>query len=124
MIGDDALAQAIGGDFDGDGADEIIVALHSGFLALVSADGSVDWVRYADKPVTDAALISLGAGQTGFARSSIDGSVVIYDVTGDELARWHTGTPVQKVSTVTVGQNHVIGVAAANELKVGIYETK
>ena len=48
MIGDDAIVTALAGDFDGDTKPEVLVASHSGFLALLNADGSVRWIRYSD----------------------------------------------------------------------------
>ncbi|MGD9497067.1 MAG: hypothetical protein AB7Y46_12290, partial [Armatimonadota bacterium] len=57
-VGDDRLVAVVARDFDGDGAVEIALASHSGFVALLAADGTVQWVRYAANQVTD--LIAVG----------------------------------------------------------------
>ncbi len=96
LIGDDAHERVLAADLDGDGAPEIALASRSGFLALVGADGTVRWARYADNQVTDVALMSAG-GRSLLARSSLDGSVAVHDASGDEVARWLIGSPVQLI---------------------------
>ncbi len=94
IIGDDRLAAVVAGDLDGDGAAEVALASHSGFVALLTADGAVEWVRYADNHVTDL----VAAGEGVLARSSRDGSLVVLDAAGEELARWNAGEPLRMVA--------------------------
>ncbi|MGD9497924.1 MAG: hypothetical protein AB7Y46_16595, partial [Armatimonadota bacterium] len=94
-VGDDRLAAVVARDVDGDGAVEIALASHSGFVALLAADGTVQWVRYAANQVTD--LIAVGDGGA-LARTSRDGSLVVLDAAGDELGRWNGGEPLRMVA--------------------------
>jgi len=94
IIGDDRVAAVVAGDVNGDGAAEIALASHSGFVALLAADGTVEWVRYASNQVTDLVV----AGDGVLARSSRDGSLVVLDATGEELARWNAGEPLGMVA--------------------------
>ncbi len=110
-IGDDRVAALVPADVDGDGAPEIALASHSGFLALLEAeDGTVQWVRYAGNQVTDAAIID-GA----IARTSRDGSVAIFDAAGNELARWHVGDPLQMLAVAPRDGERPLVVAAGGD---------
>ena len=119
MIGDDAVSKALAGDFDADGKPEILLASHSGFLALLGADGAVRWIRYADNQVTDAARLDLADGRAGLVRSSTDGSVVVYDASGVELARWQIGSPVRRVLPATAEDRQLLFAAVGDELQCG-----
>ncbi len=117
IIGDDMIVKLLADDYDGNGALDIIVASRSGFLARLDAAGTSRWVRYAHNALTDAARVP---GDTAlFARSSADGSVAVYDIAGDEQARWHIGTPVQGVAAGR-GVRPAIFAAAADRLMIGL----
>ena len=117
MVGTDEISALRGGDFDGDGEDEILLASHSGFLALLSRAGDVEWTRYAANLVTDAE-VATGAAMR-FVRSSADGSVAIYDAKGDETARWLIGTPVQRIAVPEGGKAIRVYAAAGSKLLAG-----
>ena len=123
MIGEDALVEVLAGDFDADGSAEIVLASHSGFLAFLDAAGSVKWVRQAANQVTDAVIVPTpdGRGQA-FARSSQDGSVVVYGMKGEELARWSTGAGVQRLSALRATGRPAIAAAIGRELRVAVWE--
>ncbi len=116
-IGDDALAKAITGDFNGDGRPEIAIASHSGFLALVDADGKVMWSRYAQNQVTDVAAFEAADGTWRLARSSLDGSVVVYDAAGNEVARRNTGDPLERLIIVSVDERERLVTAGGTMLR-------
>ncbi len=122
LIGDDAVSRVLAGDLDGDGKPEIVVASHSGFVALLDADGSVRWVRYADNQVTDVAVVAGEGAGAALARSSTDGSVVVYDAAGEELARWRLHAPVGRVIAARAGKAELVIAAAGRKLHVGRWE--
>ncbi len=108
MIGDDAVSKVVTGDVDDDGADEIVLGSNSGFLALLTREGTVQWLRYAENQVTDVALLEMAR----IARSSIDGTVAIYDVDGEEIGLRQLGGPVQMLTA----NGELIAAAAGEEL--------
>lgn len=117
MIGDDAIVKVLATDLDGDGRTEIVVASHSGFLAVLSAAGEVRWLRYADNQVTDALVLRPSRRHPAVARSSADGTVVVYDAAGKELARWTFGGPVSHLAAVAVGGSPVLIAAQGKTLR-------
>jgi len=114
IIGDDRLAAVVARDLDGDGTPEVALASHSGFVAVLGADGAVRWVRYAENRVTGLVAVPAGEG-VALARSSLDGSLVVLDAGGEELARWNAGEPLRMVAAdgallVAAGERAVMGV--------------
>jgi hypothetical protein len=105
-IGDDRVAALRPADLDGDGSPEIALASHSGFLALLGAGGEVRWVRYADNQVTDAAVVG-----SAIARTSSDGSLAVFDPSGDEIARFDAGEPLRMLAVDESGGQPVLVAA-------------
>jgi hypothetical protein len=115
-IGDDAIAAVVAQDLTGDGAPEIAVASRSGFLVLLAATGSVRWIRHARNCVTDVCLVPLDPHAPLLARSSTDGSVVVYDASGDERGRWNVGTPVTRLARAAGPAGQVLAAAGESRL--------
>ncbi|MFW6437963.1 MAG: FG-GAP repeat domain-containing protein, partial [Armatimonadota bacterium] len=120
-IGDDVISALVPADYDGDGSAEVAVASHSGFLALVRGDGTVDWVRYADHRVTDAALVDLPGGPA-VARTSADGTVAVYGGDGEEIARWNVGGLLSEIQTLRAGDRTILVVVTDSEIKTATLE--
>ncbi|MFO7946933.1 MAG: FG-GAP-like repeat-containing protein, partial [Armatimonadota bacterium] len=119
-IGDGKIPHLLTGDFDGDGEPEIVVPSHSGFLAMLEADGTVKWVKYADNRVTDAAAVAAGL----IARSSSDGSVGIYDAAGTSTAWWHVGQPVDLLEVLDGPGGPVVIAVCRDMLRSGTPDLK
>ena len=81
----------------------------------------VQWIRYADNRVTDA--VAFGENKEGalLARCSSDGSVAVYNGSGDELARWNVGEPMREIQAVPVAKGFLFVVAAEKSLKTALY---
>ncbi len=116
-IGDDRVAALVPADLTGDGSPEIALASHSGFLALLDAGGEVLWVRYADNQVTDAIVV-----EDAIARTSVDGSLALYDAAGDEIARWHVGEPLERLVADISGDRPLIVTAGGRVLRGALWD--
>lgn len=110
-IGDDRVAALVPSDLDGDGSPEIALASHSGFLALLEADGEVRWVRYAANQVTDAALVG-----DAIARTSGDGSLAVLDASGEEIARFNADEPLRMLAVDASGVRPLLVAAGETTL--------
>ena len=115
VIGDDMISKVVSGDVSGDCTPELVIASKSGFLALLSADGQVNWVKYAEHEVTDAQLIHQQDGAL-IARSSLDGTVRCYDARGVEITRWEIGSPVRRLAIVERGEAPFVAAVAGSRV--------